>query len=317
MARPTRLEIPGGLYWIIARGKDSAVLESAEDGRQFASVLGRVAEMFRWRVHAWVVRPAGFELFIETPEPNLSRGMRELSGNYTQLFNAAHERNGRLMDGRFRGVLVEKGRYFLDIARSIVTAPLREGRARKIERWESSNYPSTSLLTPAPEWLDIETTLRRFDRMNLEVAAEKYRKFAAEKTTFDPAQAITGQIFLGSDSFRKRMEALVHGGASRAAAVSPSRRLWRPELRQIIKGVASALGKRVSEIADGRGGDSRTVVAHLARADAALTLSTVARALHLTVSGTSRLVQQGIRRSAEDPDYRELLVRVRRQIRRA
>jgi hypothetical protein len=35
-----------------------------------------------------------YHLVIETPEGNLSRGMRQLNGTYTQAFNRAHERVG-------------------------------------------------------------------------------------------------------------------------------------------------------------------------------------------------------------------------------
>jgi len=316
MARPARLEIPGGLYWIMARGKGDPILEGVEDGRLFELVLGRVTSMFRWRVHAWVITPALFELLVETPEPNLSRGMRELSGNYTQLFNASHARAGRLMDGRFRGVLVERERYYLDVCRSIVTPPLREKRVRKIERWESSSYPSTALLRTGPEWLDVDSTLRRFDRQSVERAARLYAQFVAETPTLDPALSITGQIFLGGDSFRERMEALGQGGAPRSAAGAPSRRLWRPELRQILKEIAAVFEISATGIVQGRGGDARTLAAHMARVDAALPLATVARALHLTVSGASRLVQEGVRRGEEESEYQELVTRIRRGIRR-
>jgi putative transposase len=35
-----------------------------------------------------------YHLLIETPDPNLSMGMRHLNGVYTQTFNRKHKRNG-------------------------------------------------------------------------------------------------------------------------------------------------------------------------------------------------------------------------------
>ena len=47
-------------------------------------------------------------LVIETPEPNLSRGLKRLHGTYTQWFNRRHQRVGHLLQGRFKSLLVEK-----------------------------------------------------------------------------------------------------------------------------------------------------------------------------------------------------------------
>ena len=49
-----------------------------------------------------------YHLLIETPEGNLSEGMRQLNGVYTQYINRSHHRVGHLFQGRFKGILVEK-----------------------------------------------------------------------------------------------------------------------------------------------------------------------------------------------------------------
>ena len=47
---------------------------------------------------------------METLEPNLSRGMREANGVYTQAFNRRHGRVGHLLQGRYKAQLVDKVR---------------------------------------------------------------------------------------------------------------------------------------------------------------------------------------------------------------
>ena len=37
-----------------------------------------------------------YHLFIETPQPNLSLGMRQLNGRYTQAYNRRHTRVGEM-----------------------------------------------------------------------------------------------------------------------------------------------------------------------------------------------------------------------------
>jgi hypothetical protein len=41
-------------------------------------------------------------------EGNLSRGMRQLNGVYTQTFNRHHRRVGHVFQGRYRSIIVEK-----------------------------------------------------------------------------------------------------------------------------------------------------------------------------------------------------------------
>jgi len=47
-------------------------------------------------------------VMVETREGNLSLGMRQLNGVYTQIFNRRHKRGGHLFQGRYKAVLVEK-----------------------------------------------------------------------------------------------------------------------------------------------------------------------------------------------------------------
>ncbi len=41
-----------------------------------------------------------YHLLVETPKGNLSLGMRQLNGIYTQAFNRRHKRVGHLFQGR-------------------------------------------------------------------------------------------------------------------------------------------------------------------------------------------------------------------------
>ena len=74
MARPLRLEFPGAIWHVTARGNArEAVFLSDGDRMAFLSILERVVTMFRWQVHAWVLMGNHFHLVVETPDPTLSR----------------------------------------------------------------------------------------------------------------------------------------------------------------------------------------------------------------------------------------------------
>jgi len=49
-----------------------------------------------------------YHLLIETPDGNLSKGMRQLNGVYTQHFNRTHDRVEHVFQGRYKAILVEK-----------------------------------------------------------------------------------------------------------------------------------------------------------------------------------------------------------------
>jgi putative transposase len=46
---------------------------------------------------------------IETVDGNLSAGMRQVNGIYTQYINNRHHSTGHVFQGRFKAILVDKG----------------------------------------------------------------------------------------------------------------------------------------------------------------------------------------------------------------
>ena len=52
-----------------------------------------------------------YHLLLETVDGNLSRGMRQLNGLYTQHFNQRHGLAGHLYQGRYKAILVQKKNY--------------------------------------------------------------------------------------------------------------------------------------------------------------------------------------------------------------
>ena len=66
-----------------------------------------------------------YHLLVETPEGNLSQGMRKFNGVYTQLFNRRHIRVGHVFQRRYKVILVEKQAYPLELFRYFVLNPVR------------------------------------------------------------------------------------------------------------------------------------------------------------------------------------------------
>ena len=126
MARPLRLEYENAVYHVTSRGNSGTEIFIEDvDREHFLEVLANAIDRFGWICHAYCLMATHYHILIETSEPNLSRGMRQLNGVYTQWFNRQHARFGHLVQGRFKSILVEKESYLLELAHYIVINPVR------------------------------------------------------------------------------------------------------------------------------------------------------------------------------------------------
>ncbi len=207
MARPLRIEFAGALYHLTARGNERrAVFFTEEDREAFLETLSKVCERFNWLCHAYCLMTNHYHLLIETVDGNLSRGMRQVNGVYTQYINRTHRRVGHLFQGRFTGILVEKDTYLLELARYIVLNPVRAGMVREVSEWPWSSYQATAGLVAKPAFLTTEGLLSVFagDRQS---ASRAFACFVAEgKGEPGPWLALQNQIYLGSETFVEDMQ---------------------------------------------------------------------------------------------------------------
>ena len=142
-----------------------------------------------------------YHLLIETSQPNLSQGMRQFNGRYTQTYNRSHRRVGHLFQGRFTAILVEKDAHLLELCRYVVLNPIRANMVAHPRLWRWSSYRATAGETASPPWLTIDWILGQFGQ-RVGPAQEKYRAFVAEgRGGPRPWEQLTGQIYLGSEDF--------------------------------------------------------------------------------------------------------------------
>lgn len=136
-------------------------------------------------------------MLIETPASNLSQGMRQLNGVYTQRFIRQHKRVGHVFQARYKAIVVQKDSYVLELARYIVLNPVRAGLVRNAEDWPWSSYRSTGGLARCPAWLKVDWLLSSFAKRKKR-AQEKYRLFVSEGTGCPgPWAQLKHQIYLG------------------------------------------------------------------------------------------------------------------------
>jgi REP element-mobilizing transposase RayT len=109
MSRPLRIELAGGLYHVTSRGdRRGAMFRGDQDREDWLTVLGAVGFRFNWRCHAYCEMTNHYHVVVATPDANLSKGMRQVNGVYTQRLNRRHGLVGHLIRGRFKAMLVER-----------------------------------------------------------------------------------------------------------------------------------------------------------------------------------------------------------------
>src|SRR4030043_214633 len=237
MARPLRIEFPGAVYHITSRGNArQAIFIDDEDRGGFLDVLSMVVERFKWLCHAYCLMKNHYHLLIETPNANLSKGMRELNGVYTQWFNQRYRRVGHLFQGRYKAIIVEKDNHLLSLCRYVVLNPLRVGLIKRPDHWRWSSYRATIGLAKRPSFLTIDWVLSQFAGRK-RVAMERYKRFVMEGIDKEsPWETLKGQIFLGTEEFIKQLSGLLDEKESIKEVPKVQRYVARPPLRELFKG---------------------------------------------------------------------------------
>jgi putative transposase len=230
MSRPLRIEFSGALYHVMARGNARAAIFLDDADRQtFCLGLARVCERFDWRLWAYCLMDNHYHLLIETLQPTLSRGMREVNGVYTQAFNRHHARVGHVLQGRYKAVLVDRDSYLLELSRYIVLNPVRARLCATAGDWRWSSYAALMGKAVAPKPLAVEATLALFAQ-DRGVARRAYARFVTASVGVEPLPE-RQQLYVGDDAFVARMSAR----ATRASPEVPRRQRVARTLAQYAR----------------------------------------------------------------------------------
>jgi REP element-mobilizing transposase RayT len=140
MARPLRIEYEGAVYHVTSRGNErKPVFKDDGDREVFLDTLHKVNKRYNFLCYAYCLMDNHYHLIIETPDGNLSKGMRQLNGVYTQAFNKRHHRVGYIFQGRYKSILIQKESHLLEVCRYVVLNPVRAKAVNSPEEWRWSH----------------------------------------------------------------------------------------------------------------------------------------------------------------------------------
>jgi REP element-mobilizing transposase RayT len=141
MTRPLRLEFPGALYHVTARGnRSNAIFRDDTDRLVWLEIIAQTCQRHHCSVHSYCQMGNHYHLMIETAFANLSQAMRHLNGLYSEYFNRRHHIVGHMFQGRYKAILVQRESYLLELSRYIVLNPVRAKIVRSFEQWPWSSF---------------------------------------------------------------------------------------------------------------------------------------------------------------------------------
>jgi len=239
MARKPRLEFEGACYHVINRGnyrKD--LFGSAGTAESFEKVLFAACEKFHWRLHAYVIMSNHFHLAVETPEPNLSLGMKWLQGTFAIRFNRFQGEVGKPFQGRFKALVVEPGRALSCVVHYIHLNPVRAKVAalENLPEYRWSSLPKF-IGSKRPSWLAADETLRETGGLNDTKAGwRRYLQYLGWLATDEVAQKdakfqeMSRGWCIGTAEFRKAIKqefALTTESLREVRGSDPNASAWR------------------------------------------------------------------------------------------
>lgn len=118
MPRQARLDVPGLLHHVMARGIEGREIFRLNKERD--EFLERLAEMASEKggptVYAWALMSNHFHLLVRPAEMHLATLMQRLMTAHALHFNKRHKRTGHLFQNRYKSIVVEEDAYFLEPA---------------------------------------------------------------------------------------------------------------------------------------------------------------------------------------------------------
>ena len=194
MPRQSRLDTPGALHHIIARGNERRkIFEDKKDYKEFLLRLGDILSGTETICYAWAIIPNHFHLFLRTGTFPIATIMRRLLTGYAMYFNRRHRRYGHLFQNRYKSILCQEDPYFQELVRYIHLNPLRANLVNGIGALDKYPYSGHSTLMGMVknEWQDTEYVLGWFGK-GIKQARSRYHDFIKEGVSMGKRPELTG-----------------------------------------------------------------------------------------------------------------------------
>lgn len=285
------MEFEGAVYHVMCRGnRREAIFRVDADRELFLGTVEEVCARTGWRMHALVLMGNHYHLLVETPEPNLVRGMHWFQTAYTARFNARHRMVGHLFAGRYKAIPVdpEDRSYFATVSDYIHLNPARAGL---IGSGPLAAYPWSSLKRYAlagrkrPCWMDVATVPGEFGwrdgAADRRLYLARMEERAQEGRNAGDSGALKRGWILGGEDFRDRILEMLEGESS-ASSREYRRDHGERRAESLLFGGLGLAGLDESDLAELPKGDWRKrVIGHVLKRETSVRLAWLGERLRM------------------------------------
>tara|TARA_B100001123_G_scaffold13109_1_gene15135 strand:+ start:39 stop:983 length:945 start_codon:yes stop_codon:yes gene_type:complete len=250
MSRPLRIEFPGAIYHITARANaQQRLFTNPKDAKYFLDLLDREICQHKWICYAYCLLENHYHLVIETPEPNLGRGMGRLNMSYSQWFGRIHDQPGHLFQGRYKTILFQKNQHLLEVCRHVVLNPVRLGLVDRADRWRWSSYRPLAFGSSEPQWLNDDWLQDQFKSRSSK-PNENWKKYVLEENVYSsPWENLRAGQYLGDEEYLKNLGNRING----LPLDQVSKKFIRPDRptpKKVLKCISDACGVSEENLLD-------------------------------------------------------------------
>lgn len=213
MPRRARIDAPGALHHVIARGIErKAIFKGDFDRADFLERVDHILSASSTPCYAWALMTNHVHLLIRTGIVPLATLMRRLLTGYAVSYNRRHRRHGQLFQNRYKSILCQEDTYLMELTRYIHLNPLRVGMVRNIESLDTFPYTGHAALmgTQDVSWQDTDKIFGLF-AVKKAVARRKYRSFVEKGIDLGRRPELVGGGLVRSLGGWKQAKKLVKG----------------------------------------------------------------------------------------------------------
>lgn len=314
MPRKTRLDLPGHLYHVIARGNERRpIFYGNDDYEDFLSRLRLALTGAGAKCLAWCFMPNHFHLLILRGGDTLSGLMRHLMTGYAVAFNRRHMRCGHLFQNRYKAMLCNEDEYLIKLIAYIHLNPLRAGLVKCLAGLAGYRWCGHGALVgeDTPDFLERDYALRCFG-ITGKTAVARYLGFleeccAGQRTgehsgagRFKSAGGLKNILSINQSGSTELSDNRVLGGggfvetvlreAEQSDADLPSKDAM---VERVVKDFKVGLDEILSGSRERRVCAARAAYCYLAKEKCRINGGVISRELMLSSGGLSRLVARG------------------------
>jgi REP element-mobilizing transposase RayT len=308
MARAIRLQFPGAVYHITARGnRRKKIFNDDRDREQFTEYVAEAVRRYGWIITSLTLMTNHFHIVLQTPEPNLAIGMQWLNSIYAGYYNRRHKKKGHLFGERYKAIHVQSEEYLQRVSRYVVLNPVYAKMVASPEQYKWSSYRATAGLEPVPDWLTLEPLMPYFGERS--TWRPNYVAYVREGIQRPDLiwRGLRRGIYLGTEEWLKTLKQKIIPRLRKTDIPHDQRAAGRPAMTRIVNRLAARSNVRSIDIKR-RGGDGelREIAAWLGVYEGRRRLRVIAQMLGFrSQSRVTQLVKSCDRRLRRDRVFRE------------